>query len=138
MKLHQIFLIPLQFFLATGFEFLYIITALVFSAPSELISPIFGPGFNLICPKADWHMFSTCVWVCLPLTYLFTFLSAWVEQAYSFRIFSSAESLFHASAQLSSLTTPPRLSEISKKNWRVKGQPFITSHLWYKIMLKVP
>ena len=107
---------------------MYVITALIFGAPSELISPIFGPGFNLICPKADWHMFSTCVWVCLPLTYLFTFLSAWVEQAYSFRIFSSAESLFHASVQLSSLTTPPRLWQISKKNWRERG-----SHFWHPI-----
>ena len=39
--------------LATVIEFVYVIIALVFSAPSELISPIFGPGFNLICPKAD-------------------------------------------------------------------------------------
>ena len=35
------------------------------------------------------------------------------------------------------LVTPPRLSEISEKNWSTKAKPFLTSHLWYKAMLKV-
>ena len=33
--------------------------------------------------------------------------------------------------------TPPRTSEISEKNWSTKAKPFLTSHLWYKAMLKV-
>ena len=33
--------------------------------------------------------------------------------------------------------TPPRPSEISEKNWNTKAKPFLTSHLWYKAMLKV-
>ena len=34
-------------------------------------------------------------------------------------------------------STSPRPSEISEKNWSTKAKPFLTSHLWYKAMLKV-
>ena len=33
--------------------------------------------------------------------------------------------------------TPPRPSEISEKSWSTTVKPFLTSHLWYKAMLKV-
>ena len=33
--------------------------------------------------------------------------------------------------------TIPRPSEISRKKWSTKAKPFLTSHLWYKAMLKV-
>jgi hypothetical protein len=32
--------------------------------------------------------------------------------------------------------TPPRLSEISMKNWRATVKPVLTPHLWYKAMVK--
>ena len=33
--------------------------------------------------------------------------------------------------------TPPRPSEISEKNWSTKTKSFLTSHLWYKAILKI-
>ena len=33
--------------------------------------------------------------------------------------------------------TPPRPSKISEKTWSTKVKPFLTSHLWYKAMLKI-
>ena len=33
--------------------------------------------------------------------------------------------------------TPPRPSEISEKNWSTYAKPFLTSHSWYRAMLKV-
>ena len=35
------------------------------------------------------------------------------------------------------LTTPPRPSEISMKNWKAMVKPVLTFHFWYKAMLKV-
>ena len=33
--------------------------------------------------------------------------------------------------------TPPKLSQIIEKNWSTKAKPFLKSHLWYKVMLRV-
>ena len=43
----------------------------------------------------------------------------------------------HSTEKKCTLRTPPRPMEISKKNWSTKVQPFLTSHLWYKALLKI-
>ena len=56
--------------------------------------------------------------------------------AFHWKFFSSPNG---ATALLKShvCNTPPRLSEISKKNWRIKVKPFAKLHSWYKVMLEV-
>ena len=47
------------------------------------------------------------------------------------------ENLLFPHSTNKSRNTPPGPSDISEKNWSTKVNPFLTTHSWYKAMLKV-
>ena len=84
--------------------------------------------------------------------FLFLFLNTSIEKSMDSRggiffsfLFSFVIVVVHKTVHLKGiwkvfegyLNTTPRPPDISMKNWRAKVKPVLTSHLWYKAMLKI-
>ena len=74
------------------------------------------------------------MWFFLSLTYIIWRLQVFAP---SFFVRDQIREFNSPPTDIEICYTPPRPSEISEKNWSTLLKPFLTSHLWYKAMLKV-